>query len=63
MYQFSDSGLSDGSESLGFLKYYYNSGVIFCFYQCFDFSKLPLELGKGAEEVVPEAVESDGSWL
>lgn len=63
MHQFSDSGLSGDSESLDFLKCDHNSGVILCPYQCFDFSKLPLELGKEAEEVVPKAVESYGNWL
>lgn len=63
MHQFSDSELTDGSENLGFLKCYYNSGVIFCFYQCFGFEKKPLELGKEPEEVGHEADGSDGSWL
>ena len=46
VHQFSDSELIDGSENLGFLKCYYNSGVIFCFYQCFGFEKSHLNLAR-----------------
>ena len=46
MHQFSDSELTDGSENLGFLKCYYNSGVIFCFYQCFGLEKSHLNLAR-----------------